>query len=373
MRILNRHKKFVSVKTLSFCCLFALAQICCAQPEITIPKKPRNKGIKILPIAFYLPETSIGAGVLAYKLFRVSKSDTVSRKSNFQSYASYTLNKQFALENEWQIFTKKENYVFSGKLDYTRFPEYFYGIGNFTPESGKELYSFDMIRFQSKNVKHLGKKIFVGIQYDLQYLFNMKKDEFSMMIPSNVSGTEGYFVSGIGGVVISDTRNNVLNSSKGHYAEVLFSVNDKITFSKYNYTTVSVDLRKYFTVANRYTFALHGYGNFNSGTVPFRAMPAIGGARYLRGYYRGRFRDNNLIVFQGEARIPLFWRIGIVGFGGIGQVSDKVNNFRSDAFKYDYGGGIRYNINKKDNVNIRLDWGFTNEGNGLYIVFAEAF
>ena len=69
----------------------------------------------------------------------------------------------------------------------------------------------------------------------------------------------------------------------------------------------------------------------------------------------------------------MFWRIGIAAFGGIGQVADKVQSFDSGSFKYDYGFGLRYKINKKENINLRLDMGFTKEGHGLYIVFAEAF
>ncbi|MBK8845049.1 MAG: hypothetical protein IPO27_00260 [Bacteroidetes bacterium] len=136
---------------------------------------------------------------------------------------------------------------------------------------------------------------------------------------------------------------------------------------------MTVDLRKYITFYNRYTLALQAYGNFNNGTVPFRAMPAIGGARYLRGCYRGRFRDNNLMVIQGETRVHLFQRIGMVAFAGIGQVADKARNFDSQAFRYNYGMGLRYKLNKKENINLRFDMGFTKEGHGLYIVFAEAF
>lgn len=360
-------------KTIVILCLMMIGRGIYSQSVEPAPKQRKEHKAKILPMAYYMPETRIGVGVLAYSVFRIKKSDTTSRNSNIQSYSSYTQNKQFSIENEWQIFSKKEKYIFSGALDYTRFPEYFYGIGNFTNASSKELYSFDLIRFRSKNVKHLGNKLFTGLQYDMQYLFNVKKKDAMMMNTNEVPGSNGYFSSGIGALLMYDTRNNVLNATSGSYAEILFSMNDKLTLSHFNYTTLIVDLRKYITFFDRYTLAFHGYGNFNSGVVPFRAMPVIGGARYLRGYYKGRYRDNNLIVFQGETRIRLFWRIGITAFAGIGQVADKAQHFDSNTFKYNYGAGIRYKLNKKENINLRLDMGFTKEGYGLYIVFAEAF
>jgi hypothetical protein len=335
--------------------------------------KKKKYALQLLPVAYYMPETRIGLGTLAYSVFRVNKKDTTSKKSIIQSYASYTQNKQFSIENEWQIFSKNEQYIFTGALDFTRFPEYFFGIGNFTNHQNKQLYTFDLFRIQSKNVYQFRKNTFVGFQYDMQYLYNVKKSDPMMMNPEKVLGSNGYFTSGIGALLIYDTRNYILNSTAGSYAEILLASNSNLTFSKYKYNTLVIDLRKYKTFFNKYTIALFGYGNFNSGHVPFRAMPYIGGARYIRGYYRGRYRDNNLAVLQMEARVHLFWRIGLAAFTGIGQVSNKFAYFKGSAFKYDYGIGLRYKINKKDNINLRIDTGFTNEGFGLYIVFAEAF
>jgi hypothetical protein len=346
---------------------FAQAQVA----DSVVNKKEHQ--LKVLPLAYFMPETCIGVGALAYSVFRIHKSDTTSRHSNIQSYSSVTQNKQFAIENEWQLFSKKEKYIFSGALDYTRFPELFFGIGNNTYASQKELYSFDLIRLQSKNVRNLGNKLFAGLQYDMQYLFNVKEREGMMMNTTQVPGGKGYFTSALGALLIYDTRNNVLNATSGSYGEVLLSASNKFLFSGFNYNNVVIDLRKYITVFKNYTFAFHGYGNFNAGAVPFRVMPTIGGARYLRGYYKGRFRDNDLLVFQTETRVHLFWRIGIAAFAGIGQVADKANHFDKDGFKYNYGGGIRYTLNKKENVNLRVDVGFTKEGYGLYVVFAETF
>jgi hypothetical protein len=339
--------------------------------DTLVHKKERS--IKVLPVAYFMPETRIGVGALVYSVFKLNKSDSSSRYSNIQSYSSATQNKQFAMENEWQLFSKKEKFVFFGTLDYTRFPELFFGIGNNTNPANKELYSFDLIRLQSKNLKHLGKKLFAGIQYDMQYLFNVREKEGMMMNPEQVIGSNGYFTSTLGVLLLYDTRNYVLNTTSGTYGEVLFSAGNKLFFSGFNYNNITIDLRKYVTVFNHYTFAIHGYGNFNEGAVPFRVMPTIGGARYLRGYYKGRYRDNNLLVLQAETRVHLFWRMGIAAFTGIGQVAANVTLFNLTSFKYNYGAGIRYKLNKKENVNLRVDLGFNEEGYGLYVVFAEAF
>ena len=353
--------------------LLWVASLAFAQDSLKVAKPKKVISLKLFPMAYYMPETGVGIGFVAFSIFKFNNLDSSCRSSNLQLYSSYTQNKQFALESEWRLFTNKEKYVHSGFLDFTKFPEFFFGIGNHTKTEYKELYTFDLVKFQSKNLYQIKNKIFIGIQYDLQRLFNIKLTKLSMMPSMKIEGIGGYSTSGIGPIFIYDTRNNILNSSKGTYAEIMTSVNNRFTLSQYNYNTLMLDLRKYFTLKNRFTFAFNAYANFNSGKVPFRAMPLIGGSRYLRGYYRGRYRDNNLMLFQSEIRIGLFKNIGIAVFGGIAQVSSGIKNFKTNDFKYAGGFGLRYKINKKENINLRLDMGYTKEGHGLYIVLAEAF
>lgn len=325
------------------------------------------------PLVYYTPETRIGIGIMSYTMLKINKLDSNCRTSNIQNYASYTQNDQFTIENEWRLFAHHERFVFSGTIDYTRFPELFFGIGNQSKVTESELYTFDLVKLQSKNLRQIKKNTFLGFQYDMQNLFNVKMKNKMMMHVEGVYGGDGYVTSGLGPLFVFDSRNNVLNASKGLYAEAMLSVNNKATLSHFNYNTLLLDLRKYQTIKKRYTLALNAYSCFNFGDVPFRAMPVIGGSRLMRGFYRGRFRDNNLIVLQLESRIHLYKRFGMVLFAGMGQVSKKVNNFTLDGFKYNYGYGIRYKINKKENINLRLDMGLTEEGHGLYIVFAESF
>jgi hypothetical protein len=61
-----------------------------------------------------------------------------------------------------------------------------------------------------------------------------------------------------------------------------------------------------------------------SGNVPYRMLPTLGGSKYLRGYYKGRFRDKNLILIQQECRMPLYKRLGIAVFGGVGEVASTL-------------------------------------------------
>jgi outer membrane protein assembly factor BamA len=343
-----------------------------AQTSKNTPDSSSEKTNKILPIAFYTPETRIGVGGLFYKVFRSSKSDSSSQKSIIQTYLDVTQNKQYALENDWRLFAKQGKYMFTGRLDYTRFPEFFYGIGNNTLHNLKDLYSFDQIKMCTKNQKRIGKSWFFGISNELQYLFSVARNTHNRQEDERSKGLNGYFINGLGLTLTLDKRNNVLNTTKGSFLEISSSTFPRFLGGKFAFTKFTLDARKYFTIG-KVSLGGQVIMQLNKGDVPFRAMPGLGGASNLRGYYRGRFRDNNMTLAQIEMRMPLFWRIGLATFTGMGQVAPKVSEFNTKEFKYILGTGLRYNINKKENVNARLDIGLTNEGYGFYVVFAEAF
>lgn len=331
-----------------------------------------KQSFRVLPIAYYTPETRLAFGGLFYFMFCLNKDDTISRRSNFQQYITFTINKQFILENSWQIYSKLEKYAFSGELDYTRFPELFFGIGNNTKSEDHEYYSFDKFKLSSNNLQNLGEKKFLGLQYNLQYLYNLQTKEAKMMRFDHIPGTDGFFIHGFGPIFQIDKRDNLLNTHKGMYLELSYNFFSKNLGSQFSYHNFILDARKFFPI-KKFTLALNFYANTNFGELPYRAMPAIGGGRFLRGYYSGRYRDNNMLILQTEFRGDLFWRFGFAVFTGLGRVAHTLDEFGMDGWKYNMGGGIRFKINRKENVNVRLDYGYTGESHGIYILFAEAF
>jgi hypothetical protein len=74
-----------------------------------------------------------------------------------------------------------------------------------------------------------------------------------------------------------------------------------------------------------------------------------------------------------EYRWQFYKRFGMVVFGGLGDVSEEFNSFDFSDVKPSYGFGLRYMILPKRKVNLRLDFGFGRETNGIYINITEAF
>ena len=81
----------------------------------------------------------------------------------------------------------------------------------------------------------------------------------------------------------------------------------------------------------------------------------MGGDEFVRGYFFGRFRDKNLSTLQTEIRSPSLWRFGLAAIGGISTLYDNFSNF-SKQFWPNYGAGLRFLIDRKENINLRLDY-----------------
>ena len=103
------------------------------------------------------------------------------------------------------------------------------------------------------------------------------------------------------------------------------------------------------------------------------SLARLGSESILRGYYSARYRDTTLAAFQVEYRLPVWWRFGMVGFAGYGQVADSIGRLKIGEFKYSVGLGIRFRIDRKEGTNIRLDLGFGKGSSGNYLSGGEAF
>lgn len=99
----------------------------------------------------------------------------------------------------------------------------------------------------------------------------------------------------------------------------------------------------------------------------------MGGESIMRGYYQGRFSDRALLAAQAEYRLPLWWNFGGNVFVSVGEVAKAADKFEINNFKYSFGGGLRYFMDKNERMVIRLDLGFNEEGSNLYIGINEAF
>jgi outer membrane protein assembly factor BamA len=100
-------------------------------------------------------------------------------------------------------------------------------------------------------------------------------------------------------------------------------------------------------------------------------QPTVGGSEDLRGFDEFRFRDRNMVVLNAEYRWEAFSGLDLAAFVDAGQVAPRVSDFHLGNFEKSYGVGFRFNTEKS--VFLRVDLGFSREGQRLLIKFGHVF
>ena len=140
---------------------------------------------------------------------------------------------------------------------------------------------------------------------------------------------------------------------------------------------MKITFRRYFEfLSERNVIAFQFRANLNSGNqVPFYKLPNLGGNDELRGIENKHlYKDHQSIYAQIEGRQELFWRLGGVLFVGAGQVSRDFSGIKAKNVRFVYGLGGRFRALKEEKLNLRLDVGFTNNGqSAIYLSIKEAF
>jgi len=332
------------------------------------------KGISWFPIpfAFYTPETNWAFGAMVITSFKLSNQPG-NRPSTVAALAFYTLNSQYEFSLSPEIYFNNDKYLIAAELDYAKVIDKYYGLGNDTEEIDGPNYesrnSLLFLKLQTDVLHNLK----LGTVYELRYSNVVDVMQNPFLTSGEVFGIEGGLTSGIGIILSYDNRNNIFYPTNGNYYEIAVAVFSKILGSDYSYNKTFINLKKYLGIAENQVVALQMYYNFVGGSVPFYDIPRLGGDEIMRGFFSGRYRDNHYFATQAEYRIRVWWRFGLVGFAGVGDVASDITKFEISKIKYSIGGGIRFRIDEKELWDLRIDIGFGNNTDGFYLNYNQAF
>ena len=208
-----------------------------------------------------------------------------------QALALYTLHHQFIAALNGSIYFPGEQFILNQQISYSYFPDEFWGLGKFAPDSNKEHYSYKQFYVYLHPQYLVGKNMFVGLLYEYQRLMDVQYLQGGLFDKENVAGRGGYHISGLGLSFTYDSRNNAFAPDKGMLMQFYFNHFDHIFASAYEYTNFVLDFRKFINLYKDQVLAIQAYTFLNVGTVPLRSLASIGGANSMRGYYDGRYRD----------------------------------------------------------------------------------
>lgn len=325
-----------------------------------------------LPVVFYTPETRWGFGATGICLFNF-KSDTINApRSSFNLLAAYTQNKQILFTLPFNLFIFNRSYWTYGELTYNRFNYNFYGVGNEVSPTFVERYGVEFPRVRLTFLKKIFPGFYAGLRYayDNYRLFNL--NENGQLIKQDIPGSSGGVVSGLGAVFLYDLRDHIFFPTKGLWSELVIYHADPLTGSTFNYTRVAFDFTKYWSYQKN-ILAFNFYTIYSQQDLPFFQMATLGGQKKMRGFYEGRYRDNNALVLQAEYRRMVWGPLGFTLFADLGQVMHRYQDLKLDTWRYTYGAGIRIMADPKQKLTLRLDFSVGNKKLLTYFTIGEAF
>ncbi len=355
-------------------CYFVLSFLICVE-GFSQEKPARTNQLLLFPVITKSIETGWSFGAVGAFVFRPSPKDTVSRTSNLEILGLYSTKKQLVTAINGTQYFAGERYILNEQISYSSFPDKFWGLGNHTPDSAEEAYKFRQYYIYVHLLRKIGPHFFIGALYERQKVWDIEYRAGGAFDKQNVAGRKGYIVAGVGSSFTYDSRNNAFEPDKGFFGQLYLNHFDRFWGSDYNYNNVVIDLRTYISLRKTRLLAMQLYSFSNTGDeIPIRSLASFGGASRMRGYYEGRYKDDQQVVFQTEYRFPLYKRLRGVVFGGTGTVSKDFLDFGVSDLKYSYGAGLRFALSKKEKLNLRVDYGIgQGKSSGFYIQLGEAF
>ena len=352
--------------------LFLFLAFCSAfiQDAVSQEIKPNHSadGWAGYPVLFYTSRTNLAVGAYGIRHF---KNEGSPHNSIINSALVYTLKGQVMTQLASKLYWP--GYRLKADLDFIKFPDTFYGIGNNTSTVNAEEFTAQRTALDVTLQKEFLPNFYIGFLYDFEK-HNLKKTEADGVLELGVlPGTQGDFnLSGIGLSVNYDSRDHVVNCRHGNYFEFTWTSYDNIIGSDYRYMEYYFDMRHYYQINQNNSLAFQGTFTRISGYAPIQAYPVLGDDR-LRGF-SGRYKDKNLLTLQAEYRLNIFDKFGVVFFAGMGDVANHIDNFDPAKFKFGAGFGFRYTILPANKLNIRFDFGIGTHGNSsMTFLPGEAF
>ena len=324
------------------------------------------------PLVFYFPETRLGfggAGVYNYYPGKLKS----SRPSQWQVGGAYTLNKQLLLYAFYQYFLNQNQTEFFGEIGYYDYFYFFYGIGNKTQQADEETYFVRFPRFRIHALQEVAPHFRTGLSYkfDDYHLYEIAEKGF--LDQQQPTGFEGGTISTLGLISRYDTRDNINLPTQGWLATLSMEHNAPWLGSEFTYSRFLIDLIRYVQAGKQQVIAFNLYTGALGGDPPFQELLFLGGSKKGRGIVEGRFREKAMFVGQTEYRFPIFWRFRGSIFASIGSVGASYGQIWNNTFHLNYGAGLRFLLDPKEGIQLRVDVGFGSDSPAYYLTVGEAF
>jgi surface antigen Omp85-like protein len=338
------------------------------------PKDEKRGSLVIAPIPISSPAFGSGLLLIVGYVFKVNQEDKTSSPSWFGGAGAFTNNGSRGLALGSRLYFSENKYQTTVAVIKGRVNLDFFGIGRIPnrPPISVPLHMEGTIFF-GEFLRNVGKRVFIGPRYQHRRLNARNDGEVppggfevpAIDIRSN-SAALGFHIQ-------RDLRDSTFYPTKGTLFDFTADFFDQVWGSRREYQTYKIAYNGFRELRPRQIFAYRAMACSANGSVPFYDLCLFGFNSDLRGYTTGEFQNRRMFAGQAEYRVELRKRLGIVAFGGVGGVARRWGEFRSDQLLPAAGAGLRFNLDKKNHINYRIDFAVGREGRTVSIGVGEAF
>lgn len=216
---------------------------------------------------------------------------------------------------------------------------------------------------------------YIGVRVQLGKLGTTLRSENMPDVPASVEDNIGVAlqVNSLGPTYALDTRDSTYYPRSGVALDAGIDVYFGALGSEVSFNRYAVNYRQYLTLRKRDVLAWQGYLCAAGGDPPFFLQCQVGPMSLLRGYSFGEHRGNAMAAAQAEYRWQLRPRWILAAFAGAAQVGPEFGSFDLDENLYAGGVGLRFVVEPKNGVTLRIDYGIGNDEGALYVSVGEAF
>lgn len=333
--------------------------------------KPAKKmDFSIIGGPYYSQDTKLGIGIVAAGIYKRNLADTVTPASQFSIYgdASITGFYKFGMDGS-SYFRGDRTWLFYD-IYFSSMPDHYWGIG-YAHNHRDDL----MVKYKRWNARgtfsalfRMGETpVYIGPVVELAYNdAKNRPDAYLWDYQKRRTFTDAFGIA-----LVVDTRDNVFNAYEGVYFRLDQAFAPRFLGNQYAYSMTKARFNYYSQLWRGGVLATNLETRMTYGDTPWGMMSVLGGSSSMRGYWEGRYNDKCSAEIGLELRQHVWRRFGAVVWGGVGEVFSKPRNLFKGHALWNAGAGIRWEF--KHRVNVRVDYGFGQNTNGLVFSINEAF
>ncbi len=349
-----------------FICIFLLSFIINAQEKspsdtITNTQNQKKTDFTALPTLSFDRSKGTGFGAIGMAFFKLSDKKG-TKPSSVMVNGKYTTEKNWHAAAMTQLFFSEDKYrlMIGGGYMNSNFQTYEdLGGGQLEIPYNNHGGFF----FISPSVR-VWKQLYLGIGGQ------MFKSHLDMDVPApGQDSVSTSWMNSFATTATFDTKDNPYNATQGLSASVRLNAFPVWLKNTATFYKMHAEFNYYTRIDHSKVLASRASLNAGLGDVPFVAQTYVGG-RDIRGYTKGEYRGNQTYDIQTELRWNFYKRWGTVGFFGLAMATSP--GYVSPLLPGG-GGGIRYLVVPKYNINAGIDAAAGIDDWGLYFRITEAF